>query len=396
MGKKFRTHKVDSSSDSLADIARDSAETVIINPHREGPGVFLPSEAKIRQKYESLGGEATSGPSVETHLGKMWRFANAAIVYDQGTDAAYEIHGAIYECWMEAGGLKYGTPTTDEMPTSDGVGRFNHFNGGTASIYWSPQTGAHTIYGDIRRRWAALGWERSYLGYPISNEVPFADGGRANEFQHGGIYCWPDTGPIDLRDVKVRYTGLHCFGETDWDQGSDSDEPYVIFALTTPEHAWATTSRVYQDVDAGEQRPDSLELYEGRPYGLNIGIALMERDFGDPDRYRERVLKVVQGVHEAGRVALGLIPIVGPVIADKVGSALGELMPSVGQALSDTFNWGDDRVGSATVTVGARELVLLATRGSSHANGSIAFKIESPLVAGLGASYKVYFDVQPA
>lgn len=359
-------------------------------------GGLVAKDAKIRAKYDALGGEAALGKPVETLLGSMWRFASSAIVYDAGTDTAYEIHGAIYQRWQEAGGLGYGVPCTDELPTPDGVGRFNHFNGGTASIYWTPQTGAHTIYGDIRRRWSELGWEKSYLGYPVSDEVAFDAGGRANEFQHGGIYWWPDTGPIDLRDVVVHYTGLHCFGETDWDQASSADEPYVIFALSTPKAAWGVNSQTYGDVDAKEQRPDLLEIYRGRPYGLNIGVVLMESDFGDPNKYRQQIVDSVMAVHVAGTAALGLIPIAGPFIAAAAGPSLGALMPALGGAINDAFDWGDDRIGTANITVSARDLVLLAARTENSTFGAIGYKLESPLLSGLGASYKVYFGVVPA
>lgn len=357
---------------------------------------WLAQDAVIRAKYESLGGSAVLGEPVETSLGSQWTFGGSAIVYNASRNAAFEIHGAIYQTWREAGGTDFGIPNTDELPTFHGDGRFNHFNEDTKSIYWSPGTGAHAIYGDIRVRWSELGWEMSYLGYPTSSEVDFADGGRANDFQNGGIYWWPDTGPIDLRDVVVHYTGLHAFGETDWDQGSSADEPYVIFAMTTPKNVWGATSRVYEDVDGGDQRPDLLELYRGRPYGLNVGIVLMESDFGDPNRYRDDVIKVVTGVHTAGTLALGLIPVVGPVIAAVVGPALGSLMPAIGGAISDAFDWGDDRIGSTTVTLGARELVLLAARTSNSTFGAIGFKRESALISGLGASYKVYLGVVPA
>lgn len=122
---------------------------------------------------------------------------------------------------------------TDETATPDGVGRYNHFTNGV-SIYWTPDTGAHAIWGDIRKRWEALGWERSYLGYPTSDEQDFSEGGRANSFQNGGIYWWPDLGAIDLRGVVLHYTGLVCFGETDWDQSSSSDEPYGIISIRHP------------------------------------------------------------------------------------------------------------------------------------------------------------------
>jgi len=357
---------------------------------------ILRQDGLIAAKYASLGGAAVLGEPVDKSLGTIWTFRGQALVYDKATKSVVHIYGAIFERWMALGGLSFGVPCTDERGTPDGVGRYNHFNNFTASIYWTPRTGAHAIYGAIRERWAQLGWERSYLGYPTSDEVDFPEAGRANEFQNGGIYWWPDTGAIDLRDVVVHYTGLHCFGETDWDQSSDSDEPYVIFALTTPKAAWGVTSRVYEDVDAREQRPDLVELYRGRPYGLNVGIVLMEHDFGDPNRYKDQVVGVVSGVHAAGTLALGLIPVAGPIIAAVAGPALGSLMPGLGSAINDAFDWGDDRIGSTTITLSAREMVLLAARTSNSRHGAIGFKRESALISGSGASYKVYLGVVPA
>ena len=47
-----------------------------------------------------------------------------------------------------AGKQALGYPTTDEMATPDGVGRYNHFSGAVGhSIYWSPKTGAHWVAG---------------------------------------------------------------------------------------------------------------------------------------------------------------------------------------------------------------------------------------------------------
>ena len=78
------------------------------------------------------------------------------------------------------------------------------------------------------------------------------------------------------------------------------------------------------------------------------------------------------------------------------GPALGALMPSIGGAVNDLFDWGDDRIGSGTTTLSARQMVLLAARtGNSNFNG-IGFKAESPLISGSGASYKAYYGLVPA
>ena len=82
-----------------------------------------------------------------------------------------------------------------EMDTANGRGRVRDFQGG--SIYWSPATGAHEVHGDIRNHWASMGWENSFLRYPISDERP--DGsGRFSQFQGGSIHWTPD-GAIDVR-----------------------------------------------------------------------------------------------------------------------------------------------------------------------------------------------------
>src|SRR5205823_4408854 len=80
-----------------------------------------------------------------------------------------------------AGGF-LGTPTIPETTAPDGIGKFRHYQHG--SIYWHPETGAREVHGLIRQRWAQLGWEQSYLGYPITDEIDLVDGsGRVSAVQ---------------------------------------------------------------------------------------------------------------------------------------------------------------------------------------------------------------------
>lgn len=108
---------------------------------------------------------------------------------------AHSVHGAIYQKWQAFGyeGGLLGFPLTSETPTPDGAGRFNHFEGG--SVYWTPATGAHEVHGAIRARWQNRGWERSYLGYPTSDEFD-VPGGRRSTFQHGDITWTAATGQV--------------------------------------------------------------------------------------------------------------------------------------------------------------------------------------------------------
>jgi len=86
-----------------------------------------------------------------------------------------------------------GYPVTDETGTPDGVGRFNGFQGG--AVYWTPRTGAHEVHGAILSTWASLGWERSALGYPVSDEFVVA-GGRQSNFERGSISWTAATGAV--------------------------------------------------------------------------------------------------------------------------------------------------------------------------------------------------------
>lgn len=108
-------------------------------------------------------------------------------IYWSPSTGAHEVHGAIRDKWAWYGWDRsfLGLPLTSEITASDGIGRYNHFQNG--SIFWSPSTGAHEVHGAIRDRWFALGWER--FGYPTTDETagtpsPF-DGsvGRYNEFR---------------------------------------------------------------------------------------------------------------------------------------------------------------------------------------------------------------------
>jgi uncharacterized protein with LGFP repeats len=156
----------------------------------------------IRVKWDALGAEAgflgmptTDELSTACGGGRFNHFQGGSIYWTPAT-GAHEVHGAIRSKWASLGWecSFLGFPLTDETTTPDGIGRFNHFQGG--SIYWTPATGAHEVHGAIRDRWASLGWERSRLGYPTSDELVWAGTGRVSRFQGGSIYWSPIFGTI--------------------------------------------------------------------------------------------------------------------------------------------------------------------------------------------------------
>lgn len=95
-----------------------------------------------------------------------------------------------------------GAPLSDEFKTPNKAGAGQHFEGG--SIYWSPNTGAHEVHGAIKDKWAALGWENSFLGFPTSDETATPDGiGRYNFFEGGAIYFHPNLGTFAIPKLII-------------------------------------------------------------------------------------------------------------------------------------------------------------------------------------------------
>jgi glucose/arabinose dehydrogenase len=147
-----------------------------------------------------LGYPITSETGTPDGVGRYNHFSKGGSVYWTPATGAQAVWGAIRSRWAATGWERgpLGYPRTSELATPDGVGRFTHFSGSGGSIYWSPTTGAHEVYGLIRARWAELGWERGYLGYPVSGEYA-VPGGRRSDFRGGSITWTPETGAVDRR-----------------------------------------------------------------------------------------------------------------------------------------------------------------------------------------------------
>ena len=163
-----------------------------------------PAADPIADRYAQLGGTSSylGGPVGGEYPipgGAGQNYQTGRMYYTPATGARV-VRGAIVDDYLALGGPSglVGTPVTDELATPDGAGRFNHFTGsGGASIYWTPTSGAHQVQGLIRRRWAALGWERGRLGYPTRSEYQ-VPGGRRSTFQHGSISWTAATGALDV------------------------------------------------------------------------------------------------------------------------------------------------------------------------------------------------------
>jgi uncharacterized protein with LGFP repeats len=195
--------------------------TIYWSPTSNGAHVIVYSP--IGAKYASLGGPAGYGLPISDEADlpgvpgvRFVNFQNGGSLYwsvTAGPTGAHAVYGAInaeyqrtaYETDYYGRDVQalLGAPTSDEMNVPGVPGaRLNTFVGGT--IYWSPGTGAHVVYGAIAAEYAATVNERggtgvvvkALLGLPTSDEmnVPGVPGARMNTFQGGAIFWSPGTG----------------------------------------------------------------------------------------------------------------------------------------------------------------------------------------------------------
>lgn len=279
-------------------------------------------------------------------------------------------------------------------PEQVGAGRRIRYQNGT--IYQNAAGAMAWVYGAIGQRYDEIGGPSSWLGLPLADESDFAEGGRVSAFEHGAVYWWPEVGAVELHHVAVSYTGLLCFGETDHD-GDDTpsaDEPYVELGVVSPGGGSTVRSQIYTDVDSGDVRSDLVELYRGLPVGLAVGVQLLEHDFGDPDRFKEQVRAFVSEASTAVAKGLAYVPVLGPVLSWGAEQFLPMLESSVTDFVNDALDTDDDDLGSAVVTLSARQMVVLAARTPDETYYGVRSKVQTGLLgANQGASYKVCFSL---
>ena len=134
-------------------------------------------------------------------------------LYSSASTPARTVGGAIRDRWGAAGSERgtVGYPVTDEFCGLRGGGCAQHFQRG--SVYWSPATGARIVTGAVRDRWAALGWELSGLGYPVTGTTcGLVDSGCAQHFQFGSLYGSAST-RVRLVNGVIRDRWLATGGE---------------------------------------------------------------------------------------------------------------------------------------------------------------------------------------
>jgi uncharacterized protein with LGFP repeats len=139
----------------------------------------------IQEKYANYGGSlgilgAATGP--ENRLD------------DQSGGLYQEFRGQIFG--MTSSNTSIQETPHAPMPTcSLPVGKFTEVQ---STIYWTPQTCANFVQGEIRDYWLKAGGPKSKFGYPIADETYTPDHhSRMSRFEHGEVWWYPGKGAYE-------------------------------------------------------------------------------------------------------------------------------------------------------------------------------------------------------
>ncbi len=159
----------------------------------------------INDRYSVFGGEssllgAPVGEVVDIDGGAEREYQGGAIYYSEDT-GAHVMYGEILNRYRDLGGPNdsgLGFPKNDESETGDTVGRFNDFSDPEgASIYWTPQWGATVIKGRVLDAWRQSGGIAGPFGYP-STDTSTVDGIQTGKFAgtEGTEIQWSQAGGL--------------------------------------------------------------------------------------------------------------------------------------------------------------------------------------------------------
>lgn len=137
--------------------------------------------------------------------GKAQDFRQGRAYWSEHT-GAHMLIGRIAAHYSELGGTEswLGFPTTGELATADGVGRFVHFEHG--SIYWTPETNAHAVPKDMMEAWGRVKHEQGALKYPVADPEE-NQGHVVQKFQGGYVVRTKDNDAFTVQGIIAQKYG---------------------------------------------------------------------------------------------------------------------------------------------------------------------------------------------
>lgn len=156
-----------------------------LDERRSHPEWFLTYKQEAIKSTINLG--ATVGRyNYDMSAGAYIQMMDAGLLmYNESMGIAFEMHGLIFQYYKTyANKQLLGYLITDESNTTKAGGKKSLFNKG--GIYWSGQTGAFAVHGNIYLEYENLD-ESRFLGWPVSAAANIT-GGQEQVFQGGRIY----------------------------------------------------------------------------------------------------------------------------------------------------------------------------------------------------------------
>jgi hypothetical protein len=188
-----------------------------------------------------------------------------------------------------------------------------------------------------------------------------------------------------LANYRIDWAGVYCIKETPWDQGSPSDEIYVIFTTMQPfRQPWTQISNIEGNWDSGDDWKafPNMSLFgetgPEKPAETAITATVMEHDFGDPNKYRDEIHAIATAA-QAYAAANG-IPI--PDVAVNI----------VADIINGLLDTGDDHLGTNTVVVDPLRIVWYSQQALKHYKIQLDYHFEC-ICEGGGAKYQVFYRV---
>jgi glucose/arabinose dehydrogenase len=206
--------------------------------------------------------------SIEADAKYYQNFETGAIYWTLDT-GAHVVHGDIYSKWNELGLERgfLGFPVSSVMYTQDKDATFVLFEGG--AIYLGPLTGAHEIHGLIFEKWKIMGAEGSFLGYPITDEISLSEGrGAISYFQGGAIVFTKEAGTFAVPSEDF----------TDYFQSNSTQELLVVNETT------ATETKVNEDIEF-EPVFEGIDLPTSMAFLDSEDIVILEKNKGTVKRF---------------------------------------------------------------------------------------------------------------
>jgi len=146
--------------------------------------------------------------------GRFQAFQNGMVYWSPQTGAQV-VRGAILDAWgkqgYEHGPAGYPTGAEIKTPNKDGV--VQGFENGP--MYFSEKTGVHRVVGLILGKYSQMGFENSFLGFPVADEQPLANAGRFTRFEGGNVYWSPLSGAWAVRTGPI----MDAWGQQGFEHG---------------------------------------------------------------------------------------------------------------------------------------------------------------------------------